>query len=1030
MDDEILKKPEEEKEIFSGEITPEDMDELLHPQEDNHEKTKRQAKEAFRWKSSSDRQERKIQQMTDSAVLRLMDRYAEKSKNAALEGGSGQVVRLEPTLMITDSYWYGSSAKLSFKIGEDRLYVLKDLSAFMEAFENGEEVQYGKALVLRHFEENFDARSQKYLHFLKSFYNENNNRALAVYKKSYNDNVKYMYLNGSMLDAYMEIWGEETEIPIDIEGSVLSACIVHSNPHISIRISDMGKSYAIELLNDEALILEGQERLYVCEKEKLYFCDFSYSRDTRDFLKAIIRNKLVMTVMKEDMKGFYNTVLSSLEKYFSFIADCDMSAYEPEPLVTKIYFDAPQEDFVMGKVFFSYGDEEHEAFKPKDMIKSQDLHGEYQVEQLVKKYLDSYDAVGNFAYIDGDEDKIFDLFSEGLEAIASRAEIFATDQFKSFKIKPPASVRVGIRVSGDLLDLEFDLEGLDIHELTEVLSSYRQAKKYHRLRDGSFINIQDNALGEFSELADVLSLSAEEIERGVVSVPKFRALYLDALFKQSEGIKYNRDTLFKKIVRDIKDVSDSDFEVPASLKPVLRNYQKTGFRWLKTISAYGFGGILADDMGLGKTLEVISLLLSQKESGAQTTSIVICPSSLVLNWESEIARFAPELKAVAVMGTAAERREKIAGAAEADVLITSYDLLKRDIPYYSDLYFHYEIIDEAQYIKNHSTQNAKSVKVINSVVRFALTGTPVENSLAELWSIYDFLMPGYLYPYRKFREKFEIPIVREQDKKVLERLNKLVAPFILRRLKNDVLRELPEKTETTMYASMEGEQKKLYLANLAKSREDLANELNDGDFERRKIIILAMLTRLRQICCDPSLVYEDYTEDSAKLELCLEILENSLASGHKVLLFSQFTSMLEIIEKKLVERKIDFYKITGRTKAQERIRQVNAFNEDDTPVFLISLKAGGTGLNLTGADVVIHYDPWWNLSAQNQATDRAHRIGQTSSVQVYNLIAKDSIEEKIQKMQQAKAELADSIIREGEGTVASMSKEEIIELFE
>ena len=330
----------------------------------------------------------------------------------------------------------------------------------------------------------------------------------------------------------------------------------------------------------------------------------------------------------------------------------------------------------------------------------------------------------------------------------------------------------------------------------------------------------------------------------------------------------------------------------------------------------------------------------------------------------------------------------------------------------------------------NNTQNAKSVKVINSAVRFALTGTPVENSLAELWSIYDFLMPGYLYTYRKFREKFEIPIVREQDKKILERLNKLVSPFILRRLKSDVLKELPEKTETTMYASMDGEQKKLYLANLLKSREDLAYELDGGDFERRKLIILAMLTRLRQICCDPSLVYEDYTDVSAKLELCLEILDTSLASGHKVLLFSQFTSMLEIIEKELIKREIDFYKITGRTKAQERLRQVNAFNEDDTPVFLISLKAGGTGLNLTGADVVIHYDPWWNLSAQNQATDRAHRIGQTNSVQVYNLIAKDSIEEKIQKMQQAKAELADSIIREGEGAIASMSKDEIIGLFE
>ncbi|MEG0378559.1 MAG: DEAD/DEAH box helicase, partial [Eubacterium sp.] len=420
----------------------------------------------------------------------------------------------------------------------------------------------------------------------------------------------------------------------------------------------------------------------------------------------------------------------------------------------------------------------------------------------------------------------------------------------------------------------------------------------------------------------------------------------------------------------------------------------------------------------------------QKESGEPAISLVICPSSLVLNWEKEIERFAPEIKTLTVMGSAADRKEIISKADEADVLITSYELLKRDVLHYEPLSFYYEIIDEAQYIKNHNTQNAKAVKVINSKVRFALTGTPVENSLAELWSIYDYMMPGYLYTYRRFREKFEIPIVKSDDKKALSRLDRLVAPFILRRLKKDVLKELPDKTETTMYASLENEQKKLYLAHLIKSRESLESEFSGQDFESKKLMILSMLTRLRQICCDPSLVYENYTSESAKLELCLDLIESSINSGHKLLLFSQFTSMLEIIEKQLVERKIEFYKITGQTKAQERLRQVNAFNADDTPVFLISLKAGGTGLNLTGADVVIHYDPWWNLSAQNQATDRVHRIGQKNSVQVYNLIAKDTIEEKIQQMQLAKAALADSIIREGEGSIAKMSKDEIIRLFE
>ena len=364
------------------------------------------------------------------------------------------------------------------------------------------------------------------------------------------------------------------------------------------------------------------------------------------------------------------------------------------------------------------------------------------------------------------------------------------------------------------------------------------------------------------------------------------------------------------------------------------------------------------------------------------------------------------------------------------MIITSYDLIKRDIEFYKDIEFKYCILDEAQYIKNSTTQNAKAVKLLISDIRFALTGTPIENSLSDLWSIFDFIMPGFLLNYNKFKDNYEMPIVKEDNKNLLTRLQRQIQPFILRRLKRDVLKELPDKIEAISYAQMDIKQKKLYSAELLKLHREFNDEISANGYNKSQIRILAMLTRLRQICCHPSLCFENYDGESAKLDLCMEILMSSIENNHKILIFSQFTSMLKIIEDNLKQHNIDYYKLTGATKSEERLEMANKFNTDNTPVFLISLKAGGTGLNLTGADVVIHFDPWWNISAQNQATDRTHRIGQENKVLVYKLIVKDSIEEKIEKLQQNKKDLADSVIKKGEVIINSLSREEINSLFQ
>lgn len=378
-------------------------------------------------------------------------------------------------------------------------------------------------------------------------------------------------------------------------------------------------------------------------------------------------------------------------------------------------------------------------------------------------------------------------------------------------------------------------------------------------------------------------------------------------------------------------------------------------------------------------------------------------------------------------GTQAVRAEFLKEYQNYDVLITSYDLLKRDIGEYEDKQFLYQVLDEAQYIKNHTTAVAKAVKCINSKTKYALTGTPIENRLSELWSIFDYLMPGFLYGYENFRKELEAPITKNKDEEASNRLKRMISPFILRRLKQDVLTDLPDKLEEIQYAKFEPKQQKLYDGQVVHMKEMLEKQ-SGTDFAQSKIQILAELTKLRQICCDPSLLFENFDGESAKRQACMDLIKSAIEGEHRMLVFSQFTSMLSLLEEDLTKEGIVYYKITGSTSKEERIRLVKEFNDGEVPVFLISLKAGGTGLNLVGADVVIHYDPWWNQAVQNQATDRAHRIGQEKVVTVYKLIAKGTIEEKIVKLQESKKNLADEILSGENGGLAQLSREELLEL--
>ncbi len=852
-----------------------------------------------------------------------------------------------------------------------------------------------------------------------------------------------MNLSGWRLDEFYEVLGDDT---VEFEGrdgekkSRMKLSRAEGNPKVTMRISE--EKFSADRDFHGVRVMGSLPELFYGKDTAYYIGGGHLSRVERDFLDKIEPladmaeyDSFSFSVGRNHLSEFYHGVLPGLKDVVD-VTETDPQKFRKflAPEVRFLfYLDAENGNVTCG-VHARYGDKDFSAL---DVLRRhergfepfRDAGREDAVVARAMQWLPEVDWERQELHCGGDEFCIYRMMESGAERLMELGEVRCTRSFRAYSAVRPIRVSVGVSVSSGLLELEIGTQDIAPAELLEILNSYREKKKYYRLKDGSFVNLEDESLEMLAELMDAARLKPREFVKGKMHLPMYRTLYLDKMLEENANVYSSRDSRFREVVKGFKTVTDADFEEPASLSKIMRKYQKNGYKWLRTLETWQFGGILADDMGLGKTLQVISVLLSAKQEGREGTSIVVTPASLVFNWGEELGRFAPQLTVSLITGTQEERQEKIGRYQDYDVIVTSYDLLKRDILHYEDKQFRYEVIDEAQYIKNHTTAAAKAVKLINSQVRYALTGTPIENRLSELWSIFDYLMPGFLYGYDVFRKEMEIPIVKNKEETAMKRLQKMVGPFILRRLKEDVLKDLPEKLEECRYVQFDTVQQRLYDGQVLHMRESIARQ-GDEEFNRNKMLILAELTRLRQICCDPSLCFDNYDGETAKLEACMELIQSARDGGHRMLVFSQFTSMLEILQKNLEEAGIAYYTITGSVSKEKRLQMVKDFNEGDTPVFLISLKAGGVGLNLTGADVVIHYDPWWNLAVQNQATDRAHRIGQTKKVTVYKLIVKNTIEEKIQKLQETKKDLAEQIIGGETGQLGALSREEILALLE
>lgn len=973
---------------------------------------------------------------TSQEVRAMIREYTNREVADIMREEEGADVSLRPRLLLR-----GNGLQLEFDIGRERFYVLKDLVAFADAVDGGTFVRYGKTFAFHHSLSAFTPKSRPMAEFLMDQIHAYRDYYAHFHRGAGTSvpGVRAIQLDKGSRDRFFRlVTGEGLEVE-DSRGGRRTLLVAEENPRLEARAERSGRDGISIALPEGLLYFRGESTVYVGLGEKLYCCDGACSRALSFFLDGMMKpegagrlsGRPLLEVNDRDLPLFYERVVRALEPYVSFDSEeVRLEDYRPQELKARFEFDSPGKNEVVLHPVLSYGDFSFHPVEDEKVPRTvcRDVPGEFRVSQAITKYFRYRETEGNDLVIRDDEEAVYRLLTEGIPEFMELGEVAVSDEMKRMRVAPPPEVSVGVSYTGNWLELKVDAEGMSRQELLKILDSYRQKKKYYRLKSGEFLELTDGGLLTVARMMDGLGLSKAQMSEEVMRIPAYRAFYLNSLLEARRDMSVYRDKLFKAAVRGMKSLEDSEFETPEGLRGVLREYQKVGFQWMKTLDSLGFGGILADDMGLGKTVQVIALLLDERERVGEEKlpSLIVCPASLVYNWESEMEKFAPALKVLLVTGNAAERREAVSRAASCDVLVTSYDLLRRDLELYRDLEFRYQIIDEAQYIKNAGTLSAKAVKSIRSRSRFALTGTPIENRLGELWSIFDYLMPGFLFSYQKFKKEYETPVAKDGDREALERLHGLIGPFILRRLKTQVLKELPEKLETVVYSRPEGMQRELYTASAALLKE----KLESGNLENDKLQILAELTRLRQICCHPSLCYSHYKEGSAKLETCVDLIRDGAAGGHKILLFSQFTSMLAIIGERLKKEGISFFSLTGETPKEERIRLVNEFGQDETEVFLISLKAGGTGLNLTAADIVIHYDPWWNVAAQNQATDRAYRIGQEKRVTVFKLIMKDTVEENIIRLQQMKQSLADGVITEGTVDLSSLNSRDVLKLLE
>lgn len=786
--------------------------------------------------------------------------------------------------------------------------------------------------------------------------------------------------------------------------------VKREDPDILVDITATDENINISVIQSGlALVPDGSWFLYDGDL-------YETSEDWRLWYMPIYNALSVESRTQIDFKGdnsiaFAANVLPKIKNKKGVIAQGIENVIVDDKPEFNIYFDET-DGGILAAVTVNYG---QISLRLPEKNEEQDkiIVRDYSSEAYILSFFSHFNVEGQNMYL-FDSDEIYDFLTVSIKDLENHAKIHTSERFDALILKnaPRISSKVIYNKKIDLLEVGFESE-LSPSEIAAILSAIRNKKKYYRMSNGAFLDIE-SGLSDF-DLLNSLDFSFADLKDRRKELSKCYALFLAGA---RDNVEANSE--FDELIEDIRGIKA---DIPEYLDKILRDYQKTGVHWIKQLYTLGFGGILADDMGLGKTLEIISFVMSENK---EKPALIVTPSSLMYNWLSEIQKFTPNATAKVIDGTKEERVKSISEIEGYDFIITSYPLLRRDIAEYESKEFFLFVIDEAQHIKNPKTLSAKAVKRIRAKSCFALSGTPIENSLSELWSIFDFVMPKYLGHRTQFAERYEKPIMQGSDDETAENLRQKIKPFVMRRMKYDVLSELPERIENTVFAEATPAQKKIYSSYLAVSRKEAQEIVKYGGDSIR---ILSLLMRLRQICCHPALLDGDYNKDSGKLILFEDIVTSGISSGHRILVFSQFTSMLSIIKKRLDAMGISNFYLDGGTPVHLRKNMADRFNDGERSVFLVSLKAGGTGLNLIGADMVIHYDPWWNPAAVDQASDRAYRIGQTKAVHIIKLATRGTIEEQILKLQEKKRFLADDMIRTNSASLSNLTKEELLEFF-
>ena len=868
---------------------------------------------------------------------------------------------------------------LRLKVGTNKFYYVNNFYDFFNAFKNEESLDFGKNIFNLNVN-NFSEDAKKIM-------------SLIVNEKNISEDKKELLLDTNSVSTLLD----------NIKGFIT---FKYNSNKYSLRLSSEVISPLIEIdengviksneLNDNSLIISSLANDYLLDLNKLVVNKLSYKNDKiKNTIYFLIKNNNKFET--NDIMDKFNELVYPLIHDISKISNEYKEKNPLKLMEIKCFLDINEDNVIsVNSRFFI---DETELFTLDDIQKEKVNN----YNKLLSLY--GFDDEGLIK----DSDLVGEFLKKDLSSLKELAKVYISEDLDKKKITTFNSFNVYLRQNNNMLNIAFESSQFSDDELYAILKAYKKKKKFAFLK-GKVIELDEKTVNELANIVEDFNLDEKNLSKEVNN-PLFNLLKVSNYYSLSS---FEIEDKLGSILSDLKDYKEADFKVNDELSRIMRPYQIEAFKWLKTLNKYNLGGVLADDMGLGKTIETIALLDSVESS---FPSIIISPKSLIYNWEKELNKWPTKLTPIVISGNKVERKKLLKNNyKENNVYIISYDTLRNDLDEFNEYTFNYAILDEAQAIKNMQALKTKSVKRITSLNKLVLTGTPIENSVADLWSIFDFLMPSYLFNYDRFRLEIEKGVLMNDD----EAYNRLIIktkPFILRRKKNDVLKDLPDKVEETISISMSKEQRMIYDAYLLQTRKAL-----NQDASNNKIMVLSMLTRLRQICISPSLVVDNDLE-SEKINYCLDMVDNLINTDHKVLIFSQFVSALDIIQNELSKRGIEYFIITGDTNSKRRLEMCDEFNKESSKekVFLISLKAGGTGLNLVGADTVIHLDPWWNVAIENQASDRAHRIGQERKVTVFKLIMNNSIEEKVIELQKNKKEIADRIISNNDTDISNLS---------